>query len=51
MPRELVVSTIALAGFIVCPRMAGMVYVIAKHSQVSLVYTALLGSLAAIPLV
>jgi len=31
--------------------MAGMVYVIAKHSQVSLVYTALFGSIVAVPLV
>ena len=40
-----------LALFIICPRMAGMVYIIAKHSQVSLVYTALFGSIIAIPLV
>ena len=51
MPRDLLISSVGLALFIVCPRMAGMVCVIAKHSQVSLVYTALFGSIVAIPLV
>jgi hypothetical protein len=51
MSKELLVSSIGLGLFIICPRMAGMVYVIAKHSQVSLVYTALFGSILAIPLV
>jgi len=51
MPKDLLISSIGLALFIICPRMAGMVYVIAKHSQVSLVYTALFGSIVAIPLV
>jgi hypothetical protein len=39
MPKDLLISSIGLALFIICPRMAGMVYVIAKNSQVSLVYT------------
>ncbi len=51
MPRDLLISSVGLALFIVCPRMAGMVCVIAKHSHVSLVYTALFGSIVAIPLV
>lgn len=51
MPKDLLISSIGLALFIVCPRMAGMAYVIAKNSQVSLVYTALFGSIVAIPLV
>jgi len=51
MPRDLLISSVGLALFIVCPRMAGMVCVIAKHSQVSLVYTAVFGSIVAIPLV
>ncbi len=51
MPKDLLISSIGLSLFIVCPRMAGMVYVIAKNSQVSLVYTALLGTIFAIPLV
>ena len=51
MPKELLISGIALALFIICPRMAGMVYIIAKHSHVSLIYTALFGSIVTIPLV
>jgi len=51
MPKDLVISSLGLALFIICPRMAGMVYIIARHSQVSLVYTALFGSIVAIPLV
>ncbi len=51
MPKGLLLASIGLALFIICPRMAGMVYVIARHSQVSLVYTALFGSILAIPLV
>jgi hypothetical protein len=51
MPKDLLISSIGLALFIICPRMAGMVCVIAKNSHVSLVYTALLGSIIAIPFV
>jgi len=51
MPKDLLISSIGLSLFIVCPRMAGMVYVIAKNSQVSLVSTALLGTILAIPLI
>ena len=51
MERQLLISSLGLALFIICPRMAGMVYVIAKNSHVSLVYTALFGTVIAIPLV
>ena len=51
MTKELMISSIGLSLFIICPRMAGMVNVIAKHSQVSLIYVALLGSILAIPLI
>ncbi|MBN1140452.1 MAG: hypothetical protein JXB25_01455 [Deltaproteobacteria bacterium] len=51
MPKELLIASAAMAMFIVCPRMAGMVHVISRHSQVSLVATALLGSVLSIPLV
>jgi hypothetical protein len=51
MTKELMIGSIGLALFIVCPRMAGMVHIIAKHSNVSLVYTALFGSILSIPLV
>lgn len=51
MSKTLMIASTGLALFIVCPRMAGMVHVIAKYSQVSLIYTALLGSLLSVPLV
>jgi len=51
MPKDLLISSIGLSLFIVCPRMAGMVYIIAKNSQVSLIFTALLGTILAIPLI
>ena len=51
MLKDLLIASIGLALFIVCPRMAGMVYIIAKHSQLSLIYTALFGAIISIPLV
>ena len=51
MTKELLISSIGLSLFIVCPRIAGMVNVIAKQSQVSLIYVALIGSILAIPLI
>ena len=51
MTKELLISSIGLSLFIVCPRIAGMVNIIAKETQVSLVYVALLGSILAIPLI
>ena len=51
MPKDLLLSSVALSLFIICPRMAGMVYILAKHTHVSLVYAALLGSIFAIPLI
>ena len=51
MTKELMVGSIGLALFIICPRMAGMVHLISKYSNVSLVQTALLGSVLSIPLV
>jgi hypothetical protein len=51
MHKELLISSIGLALFIICPRMAGMVTVIAKNVSVSLVYTAVFGSIIAIPFV
>ena len=49
--KELYIASVGLALFIICPRMAGMVHIIAKHSQVHLFQTALLGTLIAVPLV
>ena len=51
MTKELLMASIGLSLFIICPRMAGMVNIIAKNSQVSLVYTTLLGTIISIPLV
>lgn len=51
MTKELLISSIGLSLFIVCPRIAGMVNVIAKNSQASLINVALLGSILAIPLI
>lgn len=51
MPKELMIASLGMALFIICPRMAGMVHVISKYSDVSLVYIALLGSILSIPLV
>ena len=51
MPKELFIASMGLAFFIVCARMAGMVHIIAKHSQVHLFYAALYGTIFAIPLV
>ncbi len=49
--RDFLISGIGFAFFIICPRMAAMVYVIAKNSNVSLIYTTLFGSVVAMPLV
>lgn len=51
MTKDLLIASIGLSLFIICPRMTGMVHVIAKHSQASLFYTALYGTVIAIPLV
>ena len=51
MTKELIIGSLGLALFIICPRMAGMVHIISKHSDVSLIHTALLGSILSIPLV
>ncbi len=51
MTKELMIGSIGLALFIICPRMAGMVHIISKHSNASLMQTALLGSVLSIPLV
>lgn len=51
MSRELLLSSTALAFFIICPRMAGMVHIIAKSAQVSIMQVALCGTLMAVPMV
>lgn len=51
MPKDLIISSLGLGLFIICPRMAGMVHIISRSSQASLIQTALYGSLVAIPFV
>lgn len=50
MSKELLISSFGLAFFIICPRMAGMVHVIAGHTKVPLLQTALIGIVVAVPL-
>ncbi|MCB8964771.1 MAG: hypothetical protein H6536_07015 [Bacteroidales bacterium] len=51
MDKNLLVTSIALAFFIICPRLAGIVHVVCKYSELPLIKTALIGSIIAIPLV
>ena len=51
MPRDLLIASMGLALFIVCPRMAGMVNIISRYSHTSLILTALFGTIISIPLV
>ncbi|HIC91931.1 MAG TPA: hypothetical protein EYP21_07745 [Syntrophaceae bacterium] len=44
------IASIAFSLFILCPRMAGMTYVIAKSSHVNIVQSVIFGMVLAIPL-
>jgi hypothetical protein len=48
--NELFFSSLAFGLFIVCPRMAGMMHVINKHSKASILRTVIVGTLLSIPL-
>ncbi|MHC1588442.1 MAG: hypothetical protein ACXQS1_01340 [Methermicoccaceae archaeon] len=50
MSRELLLASVAFGLFIVCPRMAGMMHVIAGSTHVSMLATVLVGTLVSIPL-
>ena len=50
MTKEFIIASLAFSLFVVCPRMAGMMQVITKHCQVSLMATVLGGTLVSIPL-
>ncbi|MCT4563229.1 MAG: hypothetical protein N4A68_02715 [Maledivibacter sp.] len=50
MASQMFISIIAFGLFIVCPRMAGMMHVINKHSNASILRTVLVGTLLSIPL-
>jgi hypothetical protein len=51
MGKELLLTSTALAFFIICPRMAGMINLVCKHSELPLFKTAFVGSIIAIPLI
>ena len=51
MLKDMLMPSIGLSLFIVCPRMAAMVYIIAKNSSTSLISTALIGTILSIPLI
>ena len=50
MGSEIFISSVAFGLFIVCPRMAGMMHVINKNSNASILRTVLTGTLLSIPL-
>jgi hypothetical protein len=50
MSKEVVISSLAFAFFVVCPRMAGMVHLINKHTATPIWLVVLAGSLISIPL-
>lgn len=41
--KENIIASLGFAFFVVCPRMAGMTYVISNYSGASMIYTVLLG--------
>ena len=51
MDKELLITSTALALFIICPRMAGIISIVCKHSELPLFKTAFIGSVIAIPLI
>jgi len=51
MQKQFFLSSLALALFIICPRMAGMVYMLSRHTNVPLLTTTLMGSIIAIPFI
>ena len=50
MRKELWIAAFSFGLFVVCPRMAGMIQVIGKHSSVSLWVTVLLGTAVSLPI-
>lgn len=48
--KDDLISSLAFAFFVVCPRMAGMMYVIKRYSNVSMLLTVLIGIIVAVPL-
>ncbi len=50
MLKELFIAGVSFGLFVVCPRMAGMMHIINKHTNVSMLITVLLGVLISIPI-
>ncbi|MCG8410110.1 MAG: hypothetical protein MI739_02375 [Bacteroidales bacterium] len=51
MDKELLITSIALSLFIICPRMAGIISIVCKYSQLPLLKTSFIASIMAIPLI
>lgn len=49
MSKELLFTGLAFAMFVICPRMAGIMHVISKNSQSSILGTILIGTIISIP--
>ena len=49
--NQLFLVCIAFAFFIVCPRMAGMTYIITKATQTNIIQVAIFGTLLSLPLI
>ena len=43
------IPIVAFGLFVLCPRMAGMAQVIARHAEVNLVWTVALGAILSVP--
>lgn len=50
MSKELLIASVSFGLFVVCPRMAGMMHIINKHANVSILITVLLGVIISIPI-
>ncbi len=50
MLKELLIAGVSFGLFVVCPRMAGMMHIINKHTNVSMSITVLLGIIISIPI-
>ncbi len=48
--REFIVATVSFSLFVVCPRMAGMVHVISKNTNLSIPAVVVIGGAVSIPM-
>ncbi len=49
--KNFVISSLAFAFFVVCPRMAGMVHIISKNTGVSIPAIVILGTIVSLPII